>query len=52
MNALLFAYGTTENIPAIDSNGQITKVTLSRLNGILEPLEYYYSDGTNYYKSK
>ena len=52
VNALLVAYGRTEDIPAIDSNGQITKVTLSRLNGILEPLEYYYSDGTNYYKSK
>lgn len=53
VNALLFAYGTTENIPAIDSSGQLTKITLSRSSGVEDPLEYYYSDGSsNYYKSK
>ena len=53
VNALLFAYGTTENIPAIDSSGQLTKITLSRSEGVGNPLEYYYSNGgSTYYKSR
>ena len=53
MNALLVAYGRTEDIPAMDSStNNLTRINLARLDGILNPLEYYYSDGTNYYESR
>ena len=53
VNALLVAYGRTEDIPAMDSStNNLTRINLARLDGILNPLEYYYSDGTNYYESR